>query len=157
MSTNIDKFPSDYGTTGNQFSMFRFRQKYQRQLKLRPASPTNGYRFIQSALLDTKMMLKMEKLVDNFYGQIKDVPLFEKTLYEFRGVDRPPGIVIDLVIVISSSNRESEYLLYDKLSTLMREHPEMLFDFRIIRRRGRSFGQIVPPEFTECRVSHMVV
>jgi len=64
--------------------------------------------------------------------------------YSIREVkNRPPGYIIELLIVIPESNREMEYGIYKAIRDLMREYADLLFNFRIIRRRGRLLDEVI--------------
>lgn len=116
-------------------------------------SPTNGFSRILYPILDTRQLLRIEEVLSSFHNHIGNVEVVERLLYKLRTVDRPPGYVVDLCIITRRSSRDSEYLIYDALGTLMRQNKGMLFDFHIIRRRGRAFNQVIPQGYTECRPS----
>lgn len=121
-------------------------------------SPTNGFLQILHPILDTRQLLRIEEVLSSFHSEIGNAEVFERLLYNFREVDRSPGYVVDLCIITRRSSRDSEYLIYDALGTLMRENKNMLFDFHIIRRRGRAFNQITPEGYTKHQLrSHTYV
>lgn len=145
-------FSLDSGTRGDSELRLWNPQEVDQQIQYQSFNPTNGYRLRLPVSFDTREGLKVRNLLSQFCDQIGQVALFEKATYHLREIDRDPGYVIDLLIVLSDSNRESEYNLYGAIGTLMREHNEMLFDFSIVRRKGRPLAQLVPHGFTECDI-----
>jgi hypothetical protein len=152
MSGNQFTFSPDSGTRVDPELRLWNPQEVDQQIQYQSFNPTNGYRLRMPASFDTREGLKVRDLLSQFCNQIGQVPLFEKATYHLREIDRDPGYVIDLLIVLSERNRESEYNLYDAIGRLMREHNEMLFDFSIVRRKGRPLNQLVPHGFTECDI-----
>ena len=80
-----------------------------------------------------------------FDRKLGEIPKEIDFYYDVREVkNRPPGYVIDLMIVIPDSNRKLEYQIYSALRDLTIKYIDLLFNFRIIRRRGRPLKEIIP-------------
>lgn len=81
------------------------------------------------------------RLFDRKLGEIPEEIDF---YYSVREVEnRPPGYIIDLMIVIPTSDRKLEYQIYSALRDLTIKYVDLLFNFRIIRRRGRPLHEII--------------
>lgn len=158
MSTVEKPFCSEFGSSSpSEFPIRDVGVVDRSTLKIGPLSATNGYRLLMRTSLGTKDFAVVNKLVGQFYSNIRNIPSFENLAFRQREVDRGPGYVIDLLIVITASNRIAENSLYEQLSRLMRENKELLFDFRIIRRQGRTLAEVVPHDYLEYGKVPMVV
>lgn len=76
--------------------------------------------------------------------QLVSVAGIEDILYRVEEVDRQPGFIIDFLILITDRNRDTKRSVFSALGNLMRTHPHLLFDFRIVSRGERDRGDIVP-------------
>lgn len=68
--------------------------------------------------------------IDGLFYHVKKVP------------DREPGYIIQLLIVVPKKNYEVEGRIYKEIGSLMREYPDNLFDFSIVRREDRGIREI---------------
>ena len=73
----------------------------------------------------------------------------ESIMYRVNEVDHGPGFVIDLLVLTPETTRDVRRSIFTALGGLMRAFPYLLFDFRIVRRRGRSREEIIPEDFSE--------
>lgn len=79
-----------------------------------------------------------------FDQKLGEIPEELDFYYSVREVEnRPPGYIIDLIIVIPTSDRELEYQIYGALRDLTIKYVDLLFNFRIIRSRGRPLNEII--------------
>lgn len=79
-----------------------------------------------------------------FDRKLGEIPEEINFYYSVRKVEnRPPGYIIDLMIAIPASDRKLEYRIYSALKDLTTKYVDLLFNFRIIRRRGRPLHEIV--------------
>lgn len=101
---------------------------------------------ISNPIIDvTPTLSNKDSALQFFDRRLGGIPAELDFYYGIREVEnRPPGYVIDLMIVIPDSNRELEYQIYSALRDLTKEYVDLLFNFRIIRRRGRPLNEIIP-------------
>ena len=64
---------------------------------------------------------------------------------------RPPGFIIQILVVIPDSDRDLEYKVYAALGKLMRDNRKLLIDLHIVKRRGREVGGLIPAGFRQAK------
>lgn len=77
-------------------------------------------------------------------NQLSSVSRIEDILHKLEEIDRDPGFIIDFLILVSDSDRDTKRSIFSALGNLMRANPHLLFDFRIIKRKGRDREAIIP-------------
>jgi len=68
--------------------------------------------------------------IDGLFYHVEKVP--------HRGL----GYIIHLLIVVPKKNYEVEGRIYKEIGSLMREYPDYLFDFSLVRKDGRDIREI---------------
>ena len=105
-----------------------------------------------SSTLDSTCLVISKKIVKSFSRDVEKLDIVEDVFYNIEETpERPPGFIIEMLVVIPDSNRDMEYKIYASLGKLMRNNPEMLIDMHIIKRRGRKIKEVIPPEYQRCR------
>jgi len=59
----------------------------------------------------------------------------------------PTGYIIDMLVMIPDSNRETEYSVYAAFGELLRTSSPLLFDLHIIKLKGRKPEEVIPEGF----------
>jgi len=77
-------------------------------------------------------------------NQLSSVRRIEDILYKVNKINRDPGFIIDFLILVSDSDGDARRSIFSALGNLMRANPHLLFDFRIIKRKGRDREAIIP-------------
>jgi hypothetical protein len=73
----------------------------------------------------------------------------ESVFYRIVEVEREPGFVIDLLIIMNNDDRDARRFVLSAVGNLMRERPDLLIDFRIVNRRNRDLREVIPEGFIE--------
>lgn len=103
-------------------------------------------------MLDLECLSISKKVVSSLFGRIKRLSAVESVFYSLEETpDRPPGFILEIIVVIPESNRETEYKIYNALGELMRNNPKMLMDLHIVKRREREVEEVIPPEYIRIR------
>jgi len=63
--------------------------------------------------------------------------------YKIVEVDREPKFVVDLLIVIPEFNRNKKFTILSVIGNLMRRYQNLLFDFRILKKKDTPEGSSV--------------
>jgi hypothetical protein len=72
----------------------------------------------------------------------------EDILYRIEATDRDPGFIVDFLIVIPESNRDTKRSIFSALGNLMRTYPHLLINFRIVKREGRDRNTVIREGYT---------
>jgi len=100
---------------------------------------------------DVKLLADARDMMRSLFEEVEKLNVVESAFYNFEPVDRPPGFIIEILVVIPESNRETEYKIYYVLGELMRRNRKMLIDLHIVKRRGREIKNLIPTEFQRWR------
>jgi len=67
--------------------------------------------------------------------QIGSVKFETHAFYRTMDVEREPGFIIDLLIVIPDFDRNKKFTMLSVIGDLMRKYTNLLFDFRILKKK----------------------
>jgi len=110
-------------------------------------SSGKGYIFKGFSIEDKGLLPQIERALGFLHN--KTQLLSEGLFYYIRPVaqNRPPGFVIDGWIVIQEYNRKLEIKIYQKLCNVIRNNPNLLFNIRIIARKGKRTDELIPKNY----------
>ena len=74
--------------------------------------------------------------------QLASVRFETLAFYKIVEVDREPKFVVDILVAIPEYDRDKKFAILSVIGNMMRRYPEILFDFRIIKKKK------IPDEYT---------
>lgn len=92
-------------------------------------------------------ILHIDKALNSLERSIRDMS--EGLYCKIRPIPpvRQPGYVIDGWIVIDNYDRELEHKIYKELGEIIRNNTNLLFNIRIIARKGRTVDSLLPKQY----------
>lgn len=103
---------------------------------------TNYIRGLQ--IEDTQLLSRTDKALESISKRVRT--LSEGFFFNIRSIppSRTPGFAIDGWIIIPEYDRNLEHKIYRELGDIIRKNPNMLFNIRILARKGRELNDVIP-------------
>ena len=133
----------------NQCVQFKHEPRYRTDMHTLPSNPNNPYYLLVLPMIEysqdrkeaKQQRIDEKKPLKQLYLELNNQ--IEGLFYQEESVkDRKSDKITHLLIVIPERDKKLELEIYSKIADLMRDFPYQLFDFRIVRRNGRSIQKV---------------